>query len=348
MTAPGEEPRALVRYALAGLALTVVLLWTAYLARGVILVVYVAALVAIGISPLVIAIERRENALTGNRVPRWLAILSIYLVIIGALVGIGMLVVPPLIAQARDLWTELPELLHRGQQFLIDRGLLTRELSVQEAVEKAPGTGGDAFEAVLRGLWGVVGGLFGLVTILILAFYFLLDSDVIVNSFVRIFPRGQRRRVDQACRRVTTKVSAWLGGQLFLAGVIGGSAALALWLMGVPYFYVLALIAAVGELIPIVGPLLSAIPAIAVAATVSWPLALGVTIFYVAQQQFENHVLVPKVMSRQVGISAAVVIVALMLGGSLMGIVGAILAVPSAAILHVLFEELAPDAVDRE
>jgi len=348
VTAPGEEPRALVRYALAGLALTVVLLWTAYLARGVILVVYVAALVAIGISPLVIAIERRENALTGNRVPRWLAILSIYLVIIGALVGIGMLVVPPLIAQARDLWTELPELLHRGQQFLIDRGLLTRELSVQEAVEKAPGTGGDAFEAVLRGLWGVVGGLFGLVTILILAFYFLLDSDVIVNSFVRIFPRGQRRRVDQACRRVTTKVSAWLGGQLFLAGVIGGSAALALWLMGVPYFYVLALIAAVGELIPIVGPLLSAIPAIAVAATVSWPLALGVTIFYVAQQQFENHVLVPKVMSRQVGISAAVVIVALMLGGSLMGIVGAILAVPSAAILHVLFEELAPDAVDRE
>jgi predicted PurR-regulated permease PerM len=348
VTAPGEEPRALVRYALVGLALTVVLLWTAYLARGVILVVYVAALVAIGISPLVIAIERRENALTGNRVPRWLAILSIYLVIIGALVGIGMLVVPPLIAQARDLWTELPELLHRGQQFLIDRGLLTRELSVQEAVEKAPGTGGDAFEAVLRGLWGVVGGLFGLVTILILAFYFLLDSDVIVNSFVRIFPRGQRRRVDQACRRVTTKVSAWLGGQLFLAGVIGGSAALALWLMGVPYFYVLALIAAVGELIPIVGPLLSAIPAIAVAATVSWPLALGVTIFYVAQQQFENHVLVPKVMSRQVGISAAVVIVALMLGGSLMGIVGAILAVPSAAILHVLFEELAPDAVDRE
>ena len=197
-------------------------------------------------------------------------------------------------------------------------------------------------------IWGVVGGIFGLVTILILAFYFLLDSDLIVNTFVRLFPRAERRRVADACRRVTTKVSAWLGGQLFLAGVIGASAALALWLMGVPYFYVLALIAAVGELIPIVGPLLAAIPAIAVAATVSWPLALGVTIFFLAQQQFENHVLVPKVMSRQIGVSAVVVIVSLMLGGALMGIVGAILAVPTAAILYVLLEEIAPDVVDRE
>ena len=346
MSVSVDDPRGLIRYALAGLALTVILLWTAYLARGVLLIIYVAALVATGLSPLVTAIERREGALTRNRVPRWLAILSIYLIIIGTLVGIGILVIPPLVEQARDLWRELPDLLHRGQQFLIDRGLLTREVSVREAVEQAPGTGGDAFEAVVRGLVGVVGGIFGLVTILILAFYFLLDSDIIVSSFVRVFPRRHRRRVDEACRRITTKVSAWLGGQLFLAGVIGASAALALWLMGVPYFYVLALIAAVGELIPIVGPLLSAIPAIAVAATVSWPLALGVTIFFLAQQQFENHVLVPKVMSRQVGISAAFVIVALMLGGSLMGIVGAILAVPTAAIVYVLIEELAPDVVE--
>jgi predicted PurR-regulated permease PerM len=348
VTAPRDDSRALIRYALAGVALTVILLWTAYLARGVLLIVYVAALVAIGLSPLVTTLEQREDALVGHRIPRWLAILTIYLFIIAALVGIGTLVIPPLVSQARELWQEFPDLLHRAQQFLIDRGWLAREMSVREAVEKAPGTGGDAFEAVLRGLWGVVGGIAGLVTILILAFYFLLDSDLIVNTFVRLFPRTERRRVADACRRVTTKVSAWLGGQLFLAGVIGGSAALALWLMGVPYFYVLALIAAVGELIPIVGPLLSAIPAIAVAATVSWPLALGVTIFFLAQQQFENHVLVPKVMSRQVGISAAVVIVALMLGGTLMGIVGAILAVPSAAILHVLLEELAPDVVDRE
>ena len=88
---------------------------------------------------------------------------------------------------------------------------------------------------------------------------------------------------------------------------------------------VLALIAALGELIPIVGPVLSAIPAIAVAFTVSPTLAFGVTVFFFIQQQFENHVLVPKVMERQVGVSAAAVIVALLIGGTLLGIVGAVL-----------------------
>ena len=97
----------------------------------------------------------------------------------------------------------------------------------------------------------------------------------------------------------------------------------------------LALISGIGELIPVVGPILSAIPAIAVAATVSLKKVLLVVVFFFLQQQFENHILVPKVMSRQVGVSAVTVIVALLIGGKLLGIVGAILAVPTAAILQV-------------
>jgi len=342
-----DDPRALIRYALAAGALTVALVWAAYLARDVLLLIYVAGIAAIGLSPIVQSVERRGSRLTGNRIPRWLAILIIYLAIVGALIGIFSLVLPPLVEQARELWERLPELLHRGQQFLIDRGLIVREITVREAVQRVPGTGSrDAVGAIVGAVWNVVGGVFGTVTILILAFYFLLDAEVIVKTFVRLFPTYQRGRVDGVCRRVTTKVSAWLGGQMLLAGIIGATASLGLWLMGVPYFYVLALIAAVGELIPIVGPLLSAIPAIAVAASVSPTLALGVAVFYIAQQQFENHVLVPKVMERQVGVSAAGVVIALLLGGSLMGIVGAILAVPTAAIVYVIFEEIAPDAVE--
>lgn len=343
MNGDADSPRAIVRYALAAAAIAVALLWVIYQARGALLLIYVGALIAIGLSPLVSIIER-EDRLTANRVPRWLAILTIYLLIVATFVGIGMLVVPPLAAQSRELWETAPELLHRGQQWLIERGLLSREISVREAVERAPAAVASAepVRAVFNALWGLVGGVAGLVTILILAFYFLVEADTIVRTFVRMFPRSRRRRVGDACRRVTTKVSAWLGGQMLLAGIIGGSAALALWLMGVPYFYVLALIAAIGELIPIVGPLLAAIPAIAVAFSVSPGIALAVTIFFIAQQQFENHVLVPKVMERQVGVSAVVVIVALLLGGSLLGIIGAILAVPTAAILHVLFQEFAP------
>lgn len=346
MNANGDDPRAIVRYALAGAAFTVVLMWVLYHARGVLLLIYVAAVVAIGLSPLVSAIERRENALTGDRVPRWLAILTIYLLVLGALVGIGMLVVPPLAAQASELWETLPGMLQRMQQWLIDRGLLTRRIGVREAFEKAPVGGGDAVGTVFGAIWGFVGGVFGLVTILILAFYFLVDAGTIVKTFVRLFPRVKRRRVDDACRRVTTKVSAWLAGQMLLAAIIGGTAALGLWLMGVPYFYVLALIAAAGEFIPIIGPILSAIPAIGIAFLVSPTLPLGVAVFFIAQQQFENHILVPKVMERQVGMSAVVVIIALLVGGSLLGIVGAILAVPTAAILHVLVQELRPDIAE--
>ena len=108
----------------------------------------------------------------------------------------------------------------------------------------------------------------------------------------------------------------------------------------------LALVAAIGEMIPIVGPILSAVPATAVALSVSPTLALGVIVFFVAQQQLENHLLVPKIMQRQVGISPVFVIIALLIGGSLLGVMGAILAVPTAAILQVLLEETLSESTE--
>ena len=337
-----NSPRALIQYALVGLVLTVAIAWTLFLARDALLLVYMGALVAIGLAPLVGAIERRRLP-RGAMFPRWVAILIIYLCFLAGLVGLGRLVVPPLVTQARGLYAALPQMLSQGQRWLIDRGILLRDISFREVVEQAPLGGPDAIGAVIGAISGFVGGVFGVFAILILAFYFLLDADNIVRAFVRLFSSEDRLRVEDACRRVSRKVSGWLGGQLLLGSIIGATAALALFLMGVPYFYVLALIAGIGEMIPIVGPLLAAIPAIAVAFTVSPPLALGVSVFFFLQQQFENHILVPKVMERQVGVSAVVVVIALLIGGSLLGIVGAILAVPTAAIVQVLFEELGPD-----
>ena len=339
MTVRTDNPRALIRYALVGAALTTGTVWALYLIRDTLLLVYVSILIAIGLSPLVETIEHHRLA-TRMRLPRWGAILIIYLLFLAALVSIGALILPPLVEQARDLWATAPDLLHKAQLWLIQRGLLSREITVIEAVRQAPVGGSDAVETLLGALWGIVGGVFGVVTILIVAFYMLVDSSNIVDTFVRAFPRAERARVAAACTDVSAKVSAWLAGQLFLGLIIGSTAAIGLGLMGVPYFYVLALIAGVGELIPIVGPVLSAIPAIAVAFSVSPALALGVTVFFVAQQQFENHLLVPRVMSRQVGVSPVIVIIALLIGGSILGIIGAILAVPTAAILHVVYQKV--------
>ena len=159
---------------------------------------------------------------------------------------------------------------------------------------RRPARGADAVGTVLAAIWGFVGGVFGLVTILIVAFYLLSTPTTSCARSCGCFRASERARVKDAFRRAGEKVSAWLAGQLLLGAIIGTTAALGLWIMGVPYFYVLALIAGIGELIPIVGPLLAAIPAVAVAFSVSPTLALGVAIFFFVQQQVENHVSFPR------------------------------------------------------
>jgi predicted PurR-regulated permease PerM len=250
-------------------------------------------------------------------------------------------VFPPLVQQFEELWRTLPSRVEQGQDFLIRRGILRDRITLGEAVQQAPAaSAGNAAATIFGYVRNVIGGLFGVITILLLTFYMLVESREILSFFVRLFPVRQRRRVATVSNAVTQKVSAWMGGQLLLSLVIGLTSALGLGAMGVPYFYVLALISAVGEMIPMVGPILAAIPAILVAATVSPGLAIGVAIFFVAQQQLENTILVPKLMGRQVGLSAVTVIIALGVGSQLLGVVGAILSVPTAAILQVLFEEL--------
>jgi predicted PurR-regulated permease PerM len=335
-----EEARALILYAIAMTALAGILLWCAYIVRHALLLIYVSAIFAIGFSPIVRVIERQKVIPIGKRLPRWLAILILYVLILGSLALVLTLIFPPLVEQGKALWARLPEMFERGQQFLIDKGILREHLTIREAVERAPGSGSDAATRVFGAVANVAGGIFGLVTILILTFYILVDSWDLREAALRMFPRKHRARADVASREATVKVSAWLGGQLLLAAVIGTTSAVGLWALGVPFFYVLALISAVGEMIPVVGPILAAIPAIAVASTVSMKTVLLVVIFFVLQQQLENHILVPKIMSRQVGVSAVTVIVALLIGGSLLGIVGAILAVPTAAILQVVATQL--------
>jgi predicted PurR-regulated permease PerM len=336
-----SEQKGLILWTIGMTALAVILLWAAYLVRGVLLLIYVSGLLAIGFSPIVRLIERQKMLPIGpHRFPRWLAILVLYLVIIGTITAIGFLVFPPLAKQAQQFWGEIPRMFERAQEWLMSKGLLSEQLTWRQAVERADVSGGErAVGTVFSAITGVAGGIFGLFTILILTFYFLVEAGRLREMLLELFARRNRKRVDAATREITVKISAWLGGQLLLALVIGVTTAIGLWLMDIPFFYVLALIAGIGEMIPVVGPIIAAVPAVAVAATVSWNKVLFVIIFFVVQQQFENHVLVPKIMERQVGVSAVTVILALLIGGNLLGIAGAILAVPTAAILQVLIIE---------
>lgn len=311
-----------------------------YQVRDAILLVYSSVMLAIGFGPVVRSVERQQLVPVGTkRLPRWLAILVVYVAIIGVLVIVAIMVIPPLVTQAEQVWHQLPSILDRVQSYLMEHGILSEPITLEQAVQQGP-SGRSAVATAATALSFVGQGLFGLITVVILTFYLLVESDALFAGFARLFPRDDRARVVNVSHRVSAKVSAWLIGQLILAGTIGGSSAIALYLIGVPYFYVLALISAVGEMIPVVGPVLSAIPAVAAAFTVSPKVALITAIFFIVQQQTENHLLVPRIMARQVGVSPVIVIVSLLVGGSLLGILGAVLAVPTAATIQVIVGEI--------
>ena len=304
-----------------------VLVATLYAARDALMLIYVSALIAMGFSPLVRLIERPHSAKRRQRMPRALAILLIYLAVIGTFVLIGLLVVPPLVDQATTLWSDMPQYFNRIQQFLIRYKLMTHSITLQEAVQNAPaGAGGDAVSTLLIAVWSVIGGVFGLITTLILTFYLLIEAETIFRFVTRFVPGSKRAHF-----------------AFMLAGVMGTFAAAGLGLMGVPYFYVVALVAAIGETIPIVGPIIGGVTAVAVAITVSPKLALYVGIYFFVLHQLESNILVPKIMERRVGVSPVTVIIALLIGGALFGLVGAILAIPTVAILSVVVDELSPE-----
>jgi predicted PurR-regulated permease PerM len=316
----------------------IVAVWALYLVRQMLVLIYVSVLLAIGFSPLVRLIERLSALPIGTRIPRWLAILIVYFTILGAVGVIVVIVVPPLSTQARGFATHLPMIVERAQKALIAHRVLREEKSFGEIVQQAPG--GDVVNTMVLTFWGLFGGMIGLMSIIILTFYLLVDSDSVFHALVRLFPSERRTQLYAVSRQITIKVSAWLVGQLVLCAVIGATSAVWLGLLGMPYFYVLALIAAIGELIPMVGPLLAAIPGIALALATSWKLGLAVAALYLLQQQLEANVLVPKLMERQVGLTPVTIMVSLLLGGALLGVAGAVLAVPTAAILQAVWQEV--------
>jgi predicted PurR-regulated permease PerM len=323
-------------------AVVAILIAALWAAREALLLVYVSALIAMGFSPLVQWLEQGPGR-GRTRVPRWFAILVIYLVVILVVVMLGVAVIPRLISQAAALWAKMPDEFEKVQTQLMHYRLLERRVTLAEAVQNAPSgtSAAAAVGTVIGALSSFAGGLFGIVTVLILSFYFLVEARSMFDYLVRLLPEGRRGEAARAARDSVVKVSAWLGAQVVLAGVMGTAAAIGLGYLEVPYFYVIALVAAIGEMIPFIGPIIAGLTAVAVALTVSLKLALTAGTYFLVLHQLESNILVPKIMERRVGVSPVAVMIALLIGGALWGIIGAILAIPTVAIISVIIEDLA-------
>jgi predicted PurR-regulated permease PerM len=325
-------------YAIGGLLVGAVLLWLLYLIRGVLLLLYVSTLLAIGFSPAVHWFERRRVGWLRTRFSRGAAILIFYVLCLALVILLLAVIVPPFVTQTRELWQALPGYVDRAEKTLIARGWLHPHWTWSELIQKVPSP-----DLAVTGLVGafesVLGALAALATIVVLPYYLLVEADDLQDGFLRLLPADRRERLERVTDDVTLKVGAWLGSQMLLCLVIGSLASLSMWLIGVPYFYVLGLIAGLGELVPVVGPIMAAVPAMIAGWAISTETMFVVAGYFAVQQVFENYVLIPRIMQKRVGVSAVTVIVALLVGTELLGVVGALLAVPTAAIVQVVLHE---------
>jgi predicted PurR-regulated permease PerM len=333
-----RSQKQLILWAITMSLLGIVMLWVLFLLRNVLLLLYVSSLLAIGFSPAVRWIERQRLGIGRRRFPRWAAILLLYVGFIGFVTIILSVVLPPLVNQLTDLWQKLPGYVDQLQRALVRARLIEHRITWSELLQKIP-TPGLAVTGILGAVQGALGLFAAIVTVLILPYYLLLEAGWIQQSFLHVVSPERRARMARITGDVTVKVGAWLNGQILLGVVIGVSSTIGLWILGVPYPYVLGLIAGLGEFIPIVGPIGAAVPAVLMGWTVSAKTAVFVAAYFAIQQFVENNLLVPRIMERQVGVSAVTILVALLIGGELLGVVGAVLAVPTAAIVQVVLQE---------
>jgi len=186
----------------------------------------------------------------------------------------------------------------------------------------------------------VFGGVFSALTVMIVSFYLLLYYDNFKKSIAKLFHRDERSFIEVTVEKINDKLGAWLRGQLVLSFSIGLITYVVLSILGLPYALPLALIAGLLEVIPTLGPTLAAVPAIIVALTVNPPTALAVAVIYIVIQLLENNFLVPKIMQKAVGLNPVIVILGVMIGANLMGVAGALLAIPFISFIIVLFESI--------
>lgn len=307
-------------------------------AGGVLLLVFLAILLAAGLEPIVGWMRERLP------IGRAGTIIVVYVLFFLSVIVLAFLVVPASINQAERIIADLPPLFDDAREWAADvrpAALATSLTALIDSVAKAFEANGEPNpDDVVEVGTAVAEAGVALMTLLTLVFFWLVEHARLQRYVLAFLPADRRPGAREAWNDIETRLGLWVRGQLILMATIGAATGIAYTLLGLPGALLLAVIAALTEAIPIIGPLLGAIPAVLVAATVSPELALLVAGIYVVIQTVEGNVLVPIVMRNTIGISPLLVIVSLLIGGSVGGLVGAFLAVPIAASLEIILSRL--------
>jgi len=302
------------------IAIFILALWLIYLIRDLILVLFFALILMSTLNPLV-------EFFVKLKVPKALGIALTYIIILSIVVGLIASILPPLIEETSKLVVTLPPLLEQVFNLTnIDKSVFQSELSNLSK---------NIFSITLA----VFDNLLTIIFLLVITFYLLLERDNLENRIASLF-LSKETRIRESISQIEEKLGAWLRGQLLLSFIIGILSYIGLIALNIPYALPLAVVAGILEVVPVIGPIISAIPSILVALTLSPILGVGVAVMYFVIQQLENHLIVPQVMRRAVGLNPLVVILAIAIGSRLLGFGGALLAVPIAAVLQIIATEV--------
>ncbi len=317
-----------------------------YLLKDVIIILFLAIIIASAVGPF-------ANWLESKKVPRLLGVLFLYLAVFGLLVLLLSLVVPYVSFEINQLTQSLPNFISNisGALEKAQQSTSTRYFDffseIQNLLDSFSQFLQNSSGSVLNLIINVFGGLLSFAAVIIISFYLSVMREGISGFVKSILPAKYEDYVINLWERSERKVGRWLQGQLLLALSVGLMVFIGLSLFKVKYALLLGLIAMILEIVPIVGPVISAIPGVILAFSQSPTLGVWVLVFYVAVQQTESHIFTPLILGRTLGLNPITVIIALLIGGQLAGILGILLAVPVAVVIVEILDDLAKQKETR-
>ena len=314
------------------LAVLLAILWAA---RDVLILIFIAAVLAAGISPAVQRVRVWARHLFRRHIARGTAVLIVYLPFILIATMLLIFMVPRLIEDMRALSAQLPTLVERN--VLTPLGHYLPMNGVREYLR-----GGIALprSSVVFYVRSAATAIASFIAVLFMVGYMLIDAHRLRNVILLLYPPEVRAERRATMTRMARRMSSWLSGQLTLSAIIGVATFIGLLVLRVPYALPLAIFATLGEMVPVIGPIVGTAPALAMAILQSRWQFWSVLLLAIVLQKSENLFIAPRVMAQKVNISPLAVFIAFMVGASVLGILGAIMAIPVAAVIQVAFEEV--------
>ncbi|HEV7897561.1 MAG TPA: AI-2E family transporter [Planosporangium sp.] len=326
----------------AGVATTYVLLQFLLRAGGVIALIVLALFLAIGLDPAVRWLIRRG-------LPRWAAVTVVSLVVVGGVIGFFAAAIPPLVAQTAQFVKELPSYLRHLNDHSSTLGRLESHYHVRERASQLFSAAGGTklFGGLLGAGMIVLDALVSTLTVLVLTIYLLADLPRIRKLIYRLVPGSRRPRAILLGDEMFEKIGGYVLGNLITSLIAAALAFVWLVIWHVPYPLLLSLMVALFDLIPVVGALTAGIIVTLVSATISIPVAIATAVYFTVYKHAEDYLLVPRIIGRTVDVPATATLVAVLIGGTALGIVGALIAIPVAASVRLLLHEVVFPRLDR-